>query len=127
MSFAPISSASSRRATAPGVPVAYSGSGGASAVRADRRTTGSGDVRRKAEFGSVMPILSICVRWGRAIGWVCKPEVTGSIPVRSITDRSPSRVAAHDDFGRIVVAIRPTATSDDCALCDLFATPTAAS
>jgi hypothetical protein len=36
-----------------------------------------------AEFGSVMPILSIGVRWGRAIGWVCKPEVTGSIPVRS--------------------------------------------
>jgi hypothetical protein len=30
-----------------------------------------------------MPILSVGVRWGRAIGWVCKPEVTGSIPVRS--------------------------------------------
>jgi hypothetical protein len=35
------------------------------------------------EFGSVMPILSVGVRWGRVIGWVCKPEVTGSIPVRS--------------------------------------------
>jgi hypothetical protein len=31
-----------------------------------------------------MPILSVGVRWGRAIGWVCKPEVTGSIPVRSM-------------------------------------------
>jgi hypothetical protein len=30
-----------------------------------------------------MPILSVGVRWGRAIGWVCKPEDTGSIPVRS--------------------------------------------
>ena len=38
----------------------------------------------KADFGSVMPILSVGVRWGRTIGWVCKPEVTGSIPVRSI-------------------------------------------
>jgi hypothetical protein len=37
----------------------------------------------KAAFGSVMPILSIGVRWGRAIERVCKPEVTGSIPVRS--------------------------------------------
>ena len=31
-----------------------------------------------------MPILSVGVRWCRAIGWVCKPEVTGSISVRSI-------------------------------------------
>jgi uncharacterized glyoxalase superfamily protein PhnB len=33
-----------------------------------------------------MPILSVGVRWGRVIGWVCKPEVAGSIPARSITD-----------------------------------------
>jgi hypothetical protein len=31
-----------------------------------------------------MPIPSVGVRWGRVIGWVCKPEVTGSIPVRSM-------------------------------------------
>jgi hypothetical protein len=37
-----------------------------------------------AEYGSVMPILSVGVRWGRAIGRVCKPEATGSIPVCSI-------------------------------------------
>ena len=36
-----------------------------------------------AEYGSVTPILLIGVRRGRVIGWVCKPEVTGSIPVRS--------------------------------------------
>jgi hypothetical protein len=35
-----------------------------------------------------MPILLIAVRWRRVIGWVCKPEVTGSIPVRS-TPRKP--------------------------------------
>ena len=38
---------------------------------------------KRADLGSVMPILLVRVRWGRAIGWVCKPEVTGSIPVRS--------------------------------------------
>jgi hypothetical protein len=38
-----------------------------------------------AEFGSVMPILSTGVGWGRAVGWVCKPEVAGSSPARSIT------------------------------------------
>jgi hypothetical protein len=38
----------------------------------------------KAEFGSVMPILSVCVRWGRVIGWVCKSEAAGSNPARSI-------------------------------------------
>jgi len=38
-----------------------------------------------AEFAAVMPILSVRVRWGRVIRRVCKPEVTGSIPVRSIT------------------------------------------
>jgi hypothetical protein len=37
------------------------------------------------DSGSAMPFLSIGVRWGRLIGWVCKPKVTGSIPVRSIT------------------------------------------
>jgi hypothetical protein len=36
----------------------------------------------KADFGSVMPVLSVDVRWGRAIGWVCKPEVSQ----RSIDD-----------------------------------------
>jgi hypothetical protein len=41
----------------------------------------------KADFGSVMPILSVWVRWGRVIGWVCKPEVTGSIPVRSTSQK----------------------------------------
>jgi hypothetical protein len=42
----------------------------------------------KADFGSVMPILSVDVRRCRPIGWVCKPEVTGSIPVRSISRKS---------------------------------------
>jgi hypothetical protein len=37
----------------------------------------------EAEFGSAMPVLSVGVRWGCVPGWVCKPEVTGSIPVRS--------------------------------------------
>src|SRR6266542_7012913 len=46
----------------------------------------------RASFGSDMPILSIGVRWGRAIGWVCKPEVTGSIPVRS-NDENPLETA----------------------------------
>jgi hypothetical protein len=40
-----------------------------------------------AEFGSVMQILLVSVRWGRAIGWVCKPEVAGSIPARSKEER----------------------------------------
>jgi hypothetical protein len=37
-----------------------------------------------ADFGSVLPILSVGVRWGRAIGWVCKSEAAGSNPARSI-------------------------------------------
>src|SRR5207247_1374149 len=32
---------------------------------------------------------------------LCKPEVTGSIPVRSTPERSPPRFAGHDDFVRI--------------------------
>jgi hypothetical protein len=32
--------------------------------------------------------------WGRAIGWVCKSEVTGSIPVRSMSSRSNCRASA---------------------------------
>ena len=55
----------------------------------------------KGEFGSVMPILLVRVRWGRAIGRVCKPEVAGSSPARSInpckTDdllSAPNEVAA---------------------------------
>jgi hypothetical protein len=35
------------------------------------RVAVGGDSR--ADFGSVMPVLSVGVRWGRAIGWVCKP------------------------------------------------------
>src|SRR6266498_1738917 len=35
-----------------------------------------------------MPILLVGVGRRRAIGWLCKSEVTGSIPVRSITVRS---------------------------------------
>ena len=50
-----------------------------------------------AEYGSVMPIVSVGVRWGRVIDWVCKPEVTGSIPVRSMAHlkglRRPPRAA----------------------------------
>jgi hypothetical protein len=38
----------------------------------------------KAEFGSVMLILSIAVSWSRVIGWICKPEAAGSNPARSI-------------------------------------------
>jgi hypothetical protein len=40
----------------------------------------------QADFGSIIPFLLVRVRWSRAIGWVCKPEVTGSIPVRSILE-----------------------------------------
>jgi hypothetical protein len=47
-------------------------------VKRCRMAFGMGDL------GSVMPIPSVRVRLGRPIGWVCKPEVTGSIPVRSI-------------------------------------------
>jgi uncharacterized protein len=39
---------------------------------------------KRGDFGSVMPILLIGVRC-RAIGWVCKPEVVGSSPARSIS------------------------------------------
>jgi hypothetical protein len=46
----------------------------------------------KAEFGSVMAILLVGVRRGRVIGWVCKPEVAGSIPARSM--RAPGARAA---------------------------------
>jgi len=67
--------------------VAHVGTGRASAVRADCRRTVSVTFGEIAEYGSVMPILSVCVRWRRAIGWVCKPEVTGSIPVRSTLER----------------------------------------
>jgi hypothetical protein len=57
-----------------------------------------------AEYGSVMQILLVCVRWGRAIGWVCKPEVTGSIPVRSIffgryANRAGQKVASRNPPG----------------------------
>jgi hypothetical protein len=51
----------------------------------------------KADFGSVMPILSVGVRWGRAIGWVCKSEAAGSNPARSI-----SRKIYLQDFPRLV-------------------------
>jgi hypothetical protein len=54
----------------------------------------------KADFGSVMPILSVGVRWGRVLGWVCKPEVTGSIPVRS-TEKRPSKRGLSDFPGRM--------------------------
>ena len=64
--------------------VAHLGSGRASTVRADRRRTVSGDVRRERQF-----------RFSHAvsIGWVCKPEVAGSIPARSI-----AKVAANGGF-----------------------------
>ena len=56
-----------------------------------------------ADYDSAMPILSVGVRWGRAIDWVCKPEVAGSIPARSTPARSPLRLAPqHDDFDRFV-------------------------
>jgi hypothetical protein len=35
------------------------------------------------DFGSTRPLLSVGVRRRVLSGWVCKPEVTGSIPVRS--------------------------------------------
>jgi hypothetical protein len=35
------------------------------------------------DFGSTMPLLSVGVRRRVLSGWVCKPEVTGLIPVRS--------------------------------------------
>jgi hypothetical protein len=58
--------------------------------RCERRASAalSTGVRRRSPrrliFASVMPLLLTGVRWGRIIGSVCKPEVTGSIPVRSI-------------------------------------------
>jgi hypothetical protein len=64
--------------------VAYSGSGDASKVRAKCRQMVSSEVRQKGDFGSVMPILLVRVRWGRAIGRVCKSEGAGSNPARSI-------------------------------------------
>jgi hypothetical protein len=76
--------------------VAHVGTGRASAVRADRCRTVSGDVRQIAEYGSVMPILSVGVRWGRAIGWVCKSEAAGSNPARSISEKSHLQ-----DFSRL--------------------------
>ncbi len=39
---------------------------------------------KRRDLRLAMPILWVGVRRGRAIGWLCKPEVTGSIPVRSI-------------------------------------------
>jgi hypothetical protein len=39
------------------------------------------------EYGSLMPSLLVGVRRSRAVGWVCKPEVTGSIPVRSTSQK----------------------------------------
>jgi hypothetical protein len=49
-----------------------------------------------AAFRSVMPVLSVGVRWGRAIGWVCKSEAAGSNPARSI-----SRKIYLQDFPRL--------------------------
>jgi hypothetical protein len=37
------------------------------------------------EYALVMPMLLVGVRWGRAIGWVCKSEAAGSNPARSIS------------------------------------------
>ena len=42
----------------------------------------------KADFGSVMRVLSVRVRRSRAIGWVCKSEAAGSNPARSISKKS---------------------------------------
>jgi hypothetical protein len=49
-----------------------------------------------AEYRLVMPILSVGVRWGRAIGRVCKSEAAGSNPARSI-----SRKPHLQDFPRL--------------------------
>src|SRR6266542_5737039 len=53
--------------------------------------------RRRLRLG--MPILLVGVKRGRAIGWLCKPEVTGSIPVRSI----PKRLHRFDARVRVAV------------------------
>jgi hypothetical protein len=64
--------------------VAQFDSSGASAVRADPRRTLSRDVRRSGRMWlSRADSVGRC-QVGSAIGWVCKPEVTGSIPVRSM-------------------------------------------
>ena len=42
---------------------------------------------------------------------LCKPEVTGSIPVRSTPSRSPLRFAEHDDFATIAFST-PTVAPD---------------
>src|SRR6266511_6347508 len=45
-----------------------------------------------------MPILSVGVRWGRAIGWVCKSEAAGSNPARSISRKSSFAAASPIGF-----------------------------
>jgi hypothetical protein len=63
-----------------------------------------------------MPILSIRVRWGRAIGWVCKPEVTGSIPVRSISRKNLFAGCSSARFPPSATAVRARCerTADSC-------------
>src|SRR6266536_1431522 len=46
---------------------------------------------KRRELRLAMPILAVAVRRGRAVGWLCKPEVTGSIPVRSTPRSSKHR------------------------------------
>jgi hypothetical protein len=90
--------------------VAHSGSGRASAVRADCRRTVSDAVRHNGRFGSVTPILSVGVRSCRAIGWVCKPEVTGSIPVRSMQEKPRVPGLFLFSAGRESSRVRPRVT-----------------
>jgi hypothetical protein len=52
----------------------------------------------KGDFGSAMPILLVGVRWSWAVEWLCKPEVTGSIPVRSI-EKGPANAGVFSFLG----------------------------
>jgi len=63
-----------------------------------------------SEFGLAMPVLLVAVRWRLVSGWVCKPEVTGSIPVRSIADLQG--FCWDSELGQIYVSRRYPAAAD---------------
>jgi hypothetical protein len=55
------------------------------------------------DLGSVMRILLVGVRWGRVIGWVCKPKVTGSSPVRSTSSDIAQTSGARSRYVALLV------------------------
>jgi hypothetical protein len=70
----------------------------------------------KADFGSVMPILLVGVRWGRVIGWVCKSEAAGSNPARSICRQGSFAGTFHRPVSTRATAVRARCerTADSC-------------